>query len=238
MKPILGSMKHADIAPTFSANFDTDSLVSTIESAVKNFHAIVEAWSRTSAEVRNQHYGYMHKSQVKLGRSKKTGKMVFSESRNQQRTAHQTIEGSFTKPQIITAFLGVESAILSIPALAHAGNRMAYRNFQDNRGMYFINDVSLNPYAEPESFLSRMMIAIKRLEGITVAPDAPLWMVGSKILPADSAETAYHTYWVLDAIGERLEKIDAKMKKPPNVLVGKLANMEEVKATCASLMKS
>ena len=239
MTPIIGSMKHTDVAPTFTPQYNPQIAFENIQNAVERFQQTIENWRKTAGETpASWDKRRTIPSKISLKRSPKTGKVLFSESRQQNRTGHDVFQSSTIKPKTIDAFINLETQILSIPALSHPGFRFSFQSWRDETGMYSLQDCPLTPYARHIDFLNRIQWMIKKLKPISVHYNDPLWIVDKKIIPAASAVNALLVYKTFHAMREQNDKMDQNFNKIPNVNVGKLENMEMVKEQWTSLIHS
>lgn len=235
--PILGAMKHTNIAPSFTPEPNLFRAMAHVRETVTRFEALASDWNSSSGKVTSQNGGYLYNSQIKVGRSPKTGKVLLSESRGQQRTGHQMLESSGIKAELITAFLDLETAILSLPVFSNPKYQLRFQSWSQGRGMYFLQDISLCPFGRSSDLLSRLTLAMEKIGHIKTNEDAPLWIVGQRVIPANTAEDAFLIFWALSALKENdMKNVEKRMSKPPKALVGKLEDMSRIHETCTSLM--
>jgi len=228
--PFTGASRHAPIPMQIAPSHDIDSLMTELERATEAFLATVADWRATAGSVASSYNpASLSDSSLTLKRSPKSRKIVFTESRKQDRSAHQKLNAAGIKAEVIDRFAQLETAILSIPALAHKGWDLSYRTWRPNDHQLSLQKFVIGgiySYKKEEGsalekMLERLSFLARALAPIDTRPDAPLWIVGPKLIPANSAEEALFLHSVLDAAkGSPEHRLNA-LRNPKTVLIGR-----------------
>lgn len=225
ISPILGSMKHANLPKIVSPNPNTAEVVDNVVAAVDAFQVTLDKWNNKSGKVGK----YNYQSRLRVGRSPKTGKIVLSESRKQNRSGHDELSAAIIKPQVITAFHELETAMLTIPVFAHQATRLNVTSYSENHLYFTVNDCGITLYNTEKSMREILTWIIDMTANATVTPDAPLWIVDKHVFPAADPLSALIVHNVCKAAGENKKEKQSKILTKSNLKIGLWQDTEALK---------
>lgn len=223
--PIIGSMKHAKLPKIVNPNPNTAQALNNVIKSLDAFETLLEKWGEKSSK----HGKHNYQSNLSIGRSLKTGKILLSESRGQKRSGHDELSAATIKPRVITAFHDFETALLTVPVFAHPDTRLNMRMFTNGRIYFTINDCVILGYGTKKSLREILTWIIDKTSNANVTPESPLWIVDKNVFPAENPLSALIIHNVCQAAGENKEDKQRKLLAKTNIKVGLWHDIEPLK---------
>lgn len=158
-----------------------------------------------------------HFQMIRVGRTP-TGRISVSENqRDQKRTGHAHLEISLLKPKMIEAFLDLEQALRAYPFLAHPFWKLgtSANTNRDNLSVT-LNGHSLVQWSGTNTEANDISWLLSQIENVSLPENAPLWIVGKDVFPAQSPEQALWLSTVMQNAGKKDPKVKP-LKRIPNV---------------------
>jgi hypothetical protein len=228
INPVIGSLKQTKMSKDILHIENTSVLKQNILNKWEDLQNAFDNWKKSARNI--QHKSYVTKSTIKLSRSETTQKILLSETRNQDRSAHQTFAAAESKAHLIKMFHAYETAILSIPALGHNTLTLTVESGHvDGAPRIFINSFPIIKWNAKidESHTNSLLWIIDKLEGIKVNENSPQWIVNNTLITADTKDEAVILYQVLKKAPLDPKDREKQLKKiPKRFFVGLLENDE------------